>query len=157
MTLPCFKEININSFDEDVINTQLGLLKLQEQPHIIDLSHMDKHQLEIISLIESFLEAIGHNGFPYPVYILSDYKPYHGNLNVIKDKTFLPRFFNQKTKTLKSKENLTLNKIYLKQENLRGINKGEIRPILDDFWDSQKIIKDLQSEQSFYTKIQNGL
>lgn len=156
MAIPHFKQININNSTEESINHQLSSYTFGHMPYILNISNLSD-QFEALSIIEEFMESEGITNYPYPIYIISDLKNYHGPFSIFEDIKDCPSFFKQKIKQLNSRENKILQRIYLKQKNLFNMQGHNYEENLKDYSFHHKEIYHLHKESLFLSKLKEKL
>ncbi len=156
MAIPIYKLINIDNSIESSIHNQLKQHQFSQVPTVIDVSELSD-QFEAITHIETFLLENEVSNFPYPTYIVTEIKNYHGKYSFFESTDKTPSFFWKKLKQLNSRENKILQKNYLKQKNLENTQGHEFHEDLMDYAKGHKVIFNLSKEKIFLSKIQKNL
>ena len=124
--------------------------------NVFSISHL-QDEVQALSFIEEYLQENDISNYPYPIYIISTIKLYNGPFKLFEKVEELPQFFKQKIKQLNTKENKILQKIYLKQQNLKNMNGVDFTYILKQYADSHKIIYNNMKEADFLDRISSKL
>ena len=156
MSIPSYKQININNSTQESIISQLEPHNFNNIPYVLNISHLSD-QFEAISIIEEFFEKHNISNYPYPIYIISNLKNYHGPFSIFESLSECPKFFKQKIKQLNARENKIMQKIYLKQKNLLNMQGHNYENHLKDYSLTHKEIHHLHKEDLFLSKLQNKL
>ena len=156
MAIPSFKQININNSTKESIYEQLEPSYLSQFPYILDISQL-VDQFEAITYIEQFLEERYVTNYPYPIYIISSLKNYHGKFSIFESSSLCPIFFKQKAKQLNARENKIMQKIYLKQKNLKNLQGHNFENDLQEYSEKHKQIFYLHKERIFLSKLNKTL
>ena len=112
-----------------------------------------KNRKELQTLQQHFEQENLNTRFPYPIYIIYDNKITPKQINVIKNKSELPPYFNIKLKNLSKIEYELLRKINILAESIRNI---PIAHNLDIFSSRRHLIKKLfmiSRETQYYENI----
>jgi len=156
MAIPSYKQININNSTRNSIFTQLEPHVFGQLPYILNIDHLSD-QFEAIAVIEEFFEKIRVTNYPYPIYIISTLKNYHGPFSIFESINECPAFFKQKIKQLNARENKIIQKIYLKQKNLLNMQGHNYEEDLKDYSLSHKEIHHLHKEAIFLNNLKDKL
>jgi hypothetical protein len=156
MAIPSYKQININNSTEDSIITQLEPHSFDQLPYVIDISHLSD-QFEAISIIEDFFSDHQITNYPYPIYIISTLKNYHGPFSIFESLSACPKFYKQKLKQLNARENKIMQKVQLKQKNLLNMQGHNFEEDLIDYSLAHKLIHHLHKESLFLNRLQEKL
>jgi hypothetical protein len=156
MAIPSYKQISINNSTEDSIISDLEPHSFDQLPYVINISHLSD-QFEAVAIIEDFLIERKVTNYPYPVYIISNLKNYHGPFSIFESLNDCPRFYKQKIKQLNVRENKIMQKIYLKQKNLLNMQGHNYEEDLKDYSISHREISNLHQESIFLDKLQEKL
>ena len=152
MAIPSYKQININFEDKNSVFNQLSLHQFGQLPFLITISHLNE-QYSALKNIEQYFVENEINNYPYPIYIVSTIKNYFGPFHIFESVEACPKFYKQKIKQLNTKENKILQKIYLKQKNLKNMNSLNHKNVFEFYSESHKTIFNLEKEKSFLDKL----
>ena len=152
MAIPSYKQVNINFEDKNSVFNQLSLHQFGQLPFLITISHLNE-QYSALKNIEQYFVENEINNYPYPIYIVSTIKNYFGPFHIFESVEACPKFYKQKIKQLNTKENKILQKIYLKQKNLRNMNSLNHKNVFEFYSESHKTIFNLEKEKSFLDKL----
>ncbi len=152
MAIPSYKQVNINFEDKTSVYGQLNLHQFGQLPYLLNISHLAE-QLIALKNIECYFQENEIKNYPYPIYIISNIKNYFGPFHIFESVESCPRFFRQKIKQLNTKENKILQKIYLKQKNLKNMNGINFTNTFQYYSDSHKSLYNLEKEKEFLDKL----
>ena len=152
MAIPSYKQVNINFEDKNSVFNQLSMHQFGQLPFLITISHLNE-QYSALKNIEQYFVENEINNYPYPIYIVSTIKNYFGPFHIFESVEVCPKFYKQKIKQLNTKENKILQKIYLKQKNLKNMNSLNHKNVFEFYSESHKTIFNLEKEKSFLDKL----
>lgn len=138
MAAPILKIIELLTDKKANLYSYLNEQNFNERPVFISLKKFPEKELELLELLEEYFE---NKDFLYEVYVQTQLLNIPTKLNLVRGIEEVPKFYKHKTKQLNMKENAVFNKIKLKQEQLRSINKQEVKPVLKDYAKHHKEIK----------------
>ena len=98
MTLPIYHLIQLEADYFEKLQSILSPNLNTHQPIVFDAKKLDiDQQRELIGIVENYFSSnsLSHR-FPYPIYILSDLEKSISRIILVKEKSSLPKFFNQK-------------------------------------------------------------
>ena len=156
MAIPIYKLINIDNSIETSIQRQLEGHQFSQVPTILDVTELSD-QFEAITHIENFLLEKEVSSFPYPTYIVTKIKNYHGEYSFFESIDKTPSFYWKKLKQLNARENKILQKNYLKQKNLENTQGHNFQEELVKYAKGHKVIFNLIKEIYFLESIQKNL
>jgi hypothetical protein len=156
MAIPSYKQVNINFEDKNSVFNQLSLHQFTQLPYLINISHLNE-QYSALKNIEQYFMENDINNYPYPIYIISTVKNYFGPFHIFDSVESCPKFFKQKIKQLNTKENKILQKIYLKQKNLKNMNTLNHKEVFELYSESHKKIFYLEKEKTFLDNLTDKL
>tara|TARA_B100001971_G_scaffold61895_1_gene56871 strand:+ start:71050 stop:71532 length:483 start_codon:yes stop_codon:yes gene_type:complete len=154
MAPPIIKQIELLSDKKENIYNFLNEQDFDERPCVISLMKFPEKQEQLIEVIG---EILRDKSFLYPIYIYTTLIDYPTQLNLVDNLNQVPKYYKQKTKQLNIKENLVYNKIKLKQDQLRSINRAEVDPIIKEFALEHKMIKEKEDFNIYLKKIISGI
>jgi len=152
MAIPSYKQVNINFEDKNSVFNQLSMHYFGQLPFLITISHLNE-QYSALKNIEQYFVENEINNYPYPIYIVSTIKNYFGPFHIFESVEACPKFYKQKIKQLNTKENKILQKIYLKQNNLKNMKSLNHKSVFEFYSESHKTIFNLEKEKSFLDKL----
>lgn len=138
MTPPILKVIELLTDKRDSLFSYLNELNFDERPIFISLKKFPEKELELVELLE---EYFSNKNYLYNVYVQTQFLNLPSVLNLVRGIEEVPKFYKHKTKQLNMKENAVFNKIKLKQDQLKNINKSEVLPVLKAYANDHKKIK----------------
>lgn len=138
MTPPILKIIELLTDKRDSLFSYLNEQNFDERPVFISLKKFPEKELELVELLE---EYFSNKNYLYNVYVQTKFLNLPSVLNLVRGIEEVPKFYKHKTKQLNMKENAVFNKIKLKQDQLKSINKREVLPVLKAYANDHKMIK----------------
>lgn len=138
MAPPILKIIELLTDKRDSLFSYLNEQNFDERPVFISLKKFPEKELELVELLE---EYFSNKNYLYNVYVQTQFLNLPSVLNLVRGIEEVPKFYKYKTKQLNMKENAVFNKIKLKQDQLRSINKNEVLPVLKAYANDHKTIK----------------
>jgi hypothetical protein len=138
MAPPILKIIELLTDKRDSLFSYLNEQNFDERPVFISLKKFPEKELELVELLE---EYFSNKNYLYNVYVQTKFLNLPSVLNLVRGIEEVPKFYKHKTKQLNMKENAVFNKIKLKQDQLKSINKREVLPILKAYANDHKMIK----------------
>ena len=139
MALPIYKQVHLKSDQKEQIFEQLKLHNFGDVPYLFILTHLENQQLALQGLEECIAE-LDLATWPYPLYVISNILGHKGRLEVLQDIQQCPQFFNKKVKPLHVKEQQLMQKLLLKQKNIKNLRKSEYQPVLNRYAKAHKAV-----------------
>lgn len=119
MKFPVIEEIVLVSDNPQQFKKLVANVDNKYSPLVFNLLTLESAQGRGVNLIEEFIHEKNLSpNFPYPIYLLTSLKNYKGNLQILRTKKDVPKFFrirdlkpNGKEESLISKSNMLSEKI----------------------------------------------
>lgn len=155
MRIPIYEEIVLDDFTQEYLTEMIRGSKIGSIPMyatIYDIP-IDKREYALSNL-EQVLKSLHKSPyFPYPFYLVSD-TPLRGSLiSVFKAVEDLPSHYFKRSKRLKNKETLLLNKVGVQCEKVINMELYEGKEIIQNSASKQKNLYNCTKELNFYEEI----
>lgn len=111
MKFPVIEEIILRSDSEQQFKQLVINVDNIFSPLIFNLLSLENAQARGVNLIEEFINEKNLSPyFPYPIYLLTSLKNYKGNLQILKSKNEIPKFFKIRSLKPNAKEESLITK-----------------------------------------------
>lgn len=126
MKFPIYNEIEVkNDKEQDFAQIALSLDN-KKSPIVFNILKLEKFQAKALNLIEQFIiQKSLSPSFPYPIYVISNYENYRGNLTLIKSRDQLPDFFKVSNRKPVNKEESIIKKNNMICDKVSNFNHQE--------------------------------
>ena len=155
MRIPIYEELVLDNFSPDYLKEKLKLSRIGALPMYTSLhSVAESERAHVVSLIEIALKELNKSPlFPYPYYIVSE-TPISGSLmSIFSSVDDLPTHYFKKSKRLKNKELMLLNKVAVLNETVLNMNLYENQKVIQDSSLDQKNLYIQTKELNFYEQV----
>jgi hypothetical protein len=159
MTLPIYHLIQLEADYFEKLQSILSPNLNTHQPIVFDAKKLDiDQQRELIGIVENYFSSnsLSHR-FPYPIYILSDLEKSISRIILVKEKSSLPKFFNQKGANINIKESHYISRNELLQQEIKNGDAIQNEDELLAFAQIHKKINHLEEERLIYSSIEKKL
>ncbi len=155
MNLPIYEEIEVKDFSSELLIERLKKTHIGSVPTFIDLKHFPEstHKKLLDTLYQSLQVLQIHPTAPYPVFIISTELDRHPHFSIVKEKKFLPSYYNRKIKKPNSREAELIRKIQIMSKKISNLDIYTIEKKLEAHFNKQREIKRLGKEVDFYQSI----
>ncbi|PIK15431.1 hypothetical protein [Halobacteriovorax sp. JY17] len=155
MRIPIYEELVLDHFSTDYLKEKIKASKVGSLPMYTSLHNVSEaERANVVSNIEQALKELHKNPlFPYPYYIVSE-TPIKGTLmSVFQSVDELPSHYFKKSKRLKNKELMLLNKVGVLNEKVINMNLYENQKIIQESAVDQRSLYKQTKELNFYEEI----
>ena len=155
MRIPIYEELVLDNFSPEYLKEKFKLSKIGALPTYTSLHNVtESERAHVVSTIEVALKDLRKSPlFPYPYYIVSD-TPISGSLmSIFSSVDELPTHYFKKSKRLKNKELMLLNKVSVLNETVLNMDLYESQKVIQDSSLDQKKLYTQTKELNFYEQV----
>lgn len=155
MNLPVYKYHKFTTFSKEELEQVIFEDFNLRSPAVIDILEMTvEDQKEFVTYVENYFTKRNESFlFPYPIYFLSQINSFQTKIPILKEKKYLPRFFNKKESRMNVKESGLADKNKLIQLEIKNSDPNFYQQEIKNFGETHRTIYQQEKERIFYRKL----
>lgn len=155
MRIPIYEELILDDYSVEYLKEMIKSSKIGSLPMYTSLHNIpDTERAHAVSNIEVALKELEKSAFfPYPYYLISDYYLKSTSLGIFSSVEELPSHYFKKSKRLKNKELMLLNKVGVICEKVNNMQIYKGQKIIKDSSLGQRALYKQTKELNFYEEV----
>ncbi|WP_372653104.1 hypothetical protein [Halobacteriovorax sp.] len=155
MRIPIYEELILDNYSVEYLKDIIKSSKIGSLPMYSSLHNIPNAEKPlVISNIEIALRELQKSPyFPYPYYIVSDYNLKSAEIEIFNSVEELPSHYFKKSKRLKNKELMLLNKVSVICEKVSNMQIYNKQKVIDNSSLAQKALYKKTKELNFYEEV----